>query len=533
MTPFAEATRLDPTAQDIGEQPLTPRTRTRRKSRRGTREPSAIKQLPWHQPRNPFPPIEILSTDHVETIHQASLEILRDLGLEFMSNAALDVLEREGAEVNRDTQIVKFDPDLVEEVVAKAPREFEMFSRNRDRNLLFGGTNVIFTLVSSPPNVSDLDRGRRPGTYEDQCNLIRLLHSLNTVHMAGITPVEALDLQVNSRHLDLCHAYLTLSDRIFSARAIGRERIIDAIDMACIASGVDRDGLKANPAVYTNINVNSPRRVDNELLTGMMEMMLYRQPVAITPFTLAGAMSPVTLAGSLTQQNAEALGVLAFAQMFAPGTPVVYGGFTSNVDMKSGAPAFGTPEYVKGTIASGQLARRYGLPYRSSNVNAANSVDAQAAYESQMSVWATIMGGANLVWHGAGWMEGGLTSSFEKVIIDADNLQMMAEVMKPIQVDESTLGLEAIEDVGIGGHFFGTAHTIERYENAFYEPMVSDWRNFESWEEAGSPSAAQHANRIWKKLLREYEPPPMAADRREELDEFVTRRKLEIGEQKW
>ena len=508
-------------------------TRSRRKSRRGTREPNTIKQLPWQQPRNLFPPLEILSADQVEAIHHASLKILRDMGLEFMSDAALDVLEREGADVNRDTQLVKFDPDLVEEVIAKAPREFEMFSRNRDRNLRFGGNNVIFTLVSSPPNVSDLDRGRRPGTYEDQCNLIRLLHSLNTVHMAGITPVEALDLQVNSRHLDLCHAYLTLSDRIFSARAIGRERIIDAIDMACIASGVDRDGLTTRPGVYTNINVNSPRRVDNELLSGMMEMMEYRQPVAVTPFTLAGAMSPVTLVGSLTQQNAEALGVLAFSQMFAPGTPVVYGGFTSNVDMKSGAPAFGTPEYVKGTLASGQLARRYRLPYRSSNVNAANAVDAQAAFESQMSLWATIMGGANLVWHGAGWMEGGLTSSFEKVIIDADNLQMMTEVMQPLTVDESSLALEAIEDVGIGGHFFGTAHTIARYENAFYQPMVSDWRNFESWEEAGSPTAAEHANRIWKQLLKEYQPPPMAVDRREALDEFVERRKVEIGEQRW
>ena len=512
---------------------MTTRTRSRRKSRRGTRDPSTIRQLPWKQPRNPFPPIELLSADQVDTIHHASLRVLRDMGLEFMSEEALDVLDREGAQVDRDTRLVKFDPDLVEAFVAKAPSEFEMFSRNGDRNLKFGGNNVIYSLVSSPPNVSDLDRGRRPGTYEDQCNLIRLMHSLNTVHMAGITPVEALDLQVNSRHLDLHHAYLTLSDRVFSARAIGRERIIDAIDMACIASGMDRDGLKVKPGVYTNINVNSPRRVDTELLSGMMEMMRYRQPVAVTPFTLAGAMSPVTLVGSLTQQNAEALGVLAFSQMFAPGTPVIYGGFTSNVDMKSGAPAFGTPEYVKGTIASGQLARRYGLPYRSSNVNAANSPDAQAAYESQMSLWANIMGGANLVWHGAGWLEGGLTSSFEKVIIDADNLQMMTEVMQPLTVDENTLGLEAIEDVGIGGHFFGTAHTIERYENAFYEPLVSDWRNFEAWEEAGSPSAADHANRIWKQLLREYEPPAVEPGRREALDEFVKRRKVEIGEQKW
>lgn len=511
---------------------VEPNTRRRRKGR-GKRQANVLRRPPWRSIRNPFPPIELLSADHIESIHQSSLVVLRDLGLEFMSVEALDVLETAGADVDRDTQIVRFDPDLVEESLAKAPAEFRLRARNPDHDITLGGNHVVFALVSSAPNISDLDRGRRPGTYEDQCNLIRLEQSLDIIHMAGITPVEAMELPVNNRHLDLVHAYLTLSDRVFSARAIGRERISDALNMTAIAHGVEREDLDGVPAVLTNINVNSPRRMDADLMRGAMEMMECGQPVVVTPFTLAGAMSPITLAGSLTQQNAEALGVLAFTQIYRPGTPVAYGGFTTNVDMKSGAPAFGTPEYVKATIAGGQLARRYRLPYRSSNVNAANSVDAQAAYESLMSLWACMMGGANLVYHAAGWLEGGLASSYEKVIIDADMLQMMAEIMQPLVVDEASVALDAIEEVGIAGHFFGTPHTMERYENAFYEPLVSDWRNFENWTDGGSPSATEHANRVWKQLLEEYEEPPMPADRRERLDEYVVRRKKEIGAQTW
>ena len=251
------------------------------------------------------------------------------------------------------------------------------------------------------------------------------------------------------------------------------------------------------------------------------------QAVAITPFTLAGAMAPITLAGALTQQNAEALATIAFTQMVAPGTPVMYGGFTSNVDMKTGAPAFGTPEQAMATLAGGQLARRYGIPYRSSNVNASNAVDAQAAYESEMAVWSAVMSHANMIHHGAGWLEGGLTASFEKMIIDAEILQMMASFLEPIEVSEATLGFEAMADVGPGGHFFGTAHTLERYETAFYDPIVSDWRNFETWEESGSLSATQRANTIWKRMLVDYQQPTLDPAIDEELKAFMARRKEE------
>jgi trimethylamine--corrinoid protein Co-methyltransferase len=240
-------------------------------------------------------------------------------------------------------------------------------------------------------------------------------------------------------------------------------------------------------------------------------------------------MAPVTMPGAVVQQNAEALAGIAFAQIVMPGTPVVYGGFTSNVDMKSGAPAFGTPEYTRAAFAGGQLARRYNLPYRSSNANASNAADAQAVYESEMSLWGAVMGHANIVLHGAGWMEGGLTASFEKFVLDVELLQMMAETLRPIEVNEATLGLSAIREVEPGGHFFGAAHTLERYETAFYTPLVSDWRNYETWEESGAETATQRAHKIYKRVLAEFEPPPLDPAVKEELEAFVARRKEEGG----
>ena len=258
-----------------------------------------------------------------------------------------------------------------------------------------------------------------------------------------------------------------------------------------------------------------------------MEAATNGQAVSLTPFTLSGAMSPTTIPGALVQQNAEALAGIAFTQAVAPQAPVFYGGFTSNVDMKTGAPAFGTPEYTKATLVGGQLARRYNLPYRSSNTNAANAVDAQAAYESQMSIWGAVMGHANLVHHAAGWLEGGLTASFEKAVLDAEMLQMIAEVLQPLVIDDDSLAFDAIAEVQPGGHFFGARHTLERYETAFYSPMLSDWRNFETWQEDGAKTATERANRIWKELIRSFEPPPLDPAINEELEAFVRRRKEE------
>jgi trimethylamine--corrinoid protein Co-methyltransferase len=383
-------------------------------------------------------------------------------------------------------------------------------------------------LVAGPPNVHDCERGRRSGNYRDYCELVSLAQSLNIIHAIGNQPVAPIELPAHNRHLDCYLANLTYADRVYHCSAIGDERALDGIDMAAIAQGKERQEIIDQPAVITIISVNSPRRFDQAMSEGLMTMSEWGQAVVVTPFTLMGAMAPVTMAAALSQQNAEALAGIALTQITRPGAPAIYGGFTSNVDMKSGAPAFGTPENVRATLAGGQLARRYNLPYRSSNASASNVVDAQAAYESEMSIWAAVMAHANMVYHGAGWMEGGLTASFEKVVLDAEMLQMMAEVVKPVLVDEDSLGFEAIKGVPSGGHFFGAAHTLARYENAFYHPFISDWRNYESWEEAGGEDATQRATRIWKQLLQSYQKPPMDPGIREALDAFVARRKGEI-----
>lgn len=383
---------------------MSRRSGARRHSR--VQRSESPKLVPWRRLPNPYEPIRVLEEEQVEVIHQASLHILENLGIEFQNDEALDILNAAGAEVDRSSQNVRIDRGLIKECVDRAPAEFTLHARNPDRHIILGGNHINFAAVAGPPNVSDLDAGRRPGTYKDQCDLIRLEQCLTVLHLGAAAPVEGLDLPPESRHLDTYYAFITMTDRVWNGRGIGRERIADALKMLCIARGVSREQIAREPGILTVINVNSPRRVDREMLAGLTEMVRSGQPAIVTPFTLAGAMSPITLAGALAQQNAEALAVIAFTQMVRPGTPVVYGGFTSNVDMKSGAPAFGTPEYARAAIAGGQLARRYRLPYRSSNVNASNVVDAQAAYESEMSIWAAVMGHANLVYHGAGWKEG-------------------------------------------------------------------------------------------------------------------------------
>ena len=500
------------------------RDTSRRRKKRST---EGVKQLPRQPIVNPYDPIEVLTEEQVERIHDASLGVLEDLGLEILSDSALDILDAAGADVDRETRRVRFDRGLIIESIAHAPAEFTLYARNPERDVTLGGNRITFTPVSSAPNCSDLDQGRRPGAYADFCNFLRLAQSLNIIHFIAGYPVEPLDLPVPTRHLDCYYGFITLTDMAWRTYALSRQRCIDGIDMLCIARGLSRDEAAREPGILTMVNTNSPLRLDGAMADGIIEMARAGQAVAITPFTLAGAMSPVTIAGALTQQNAEALAGLAFTQIVKPGTPVMYGGFTSNVDMKSGAPAFGTPEYALATLAGGQFARRYRLPYRSSNVNSSNVVDAQAAYESEMSVWGAVMGHANFIHHGAGWLEGGLCASFEKMIIDAEILQMMAEFLVPIEVTEETLGFEAMADVGPGGHFFGTAHTLARYETAFYAPMVSDWRNFETWEETGGLSATQRANTIWKQLLADYEPPPLDPTIDEELKAYMARRKEE------
>ncbi|MCF6273229.1 MAG: trimethylamine methyltransferase family protein [Rhodobacteraceae bacterium] len=503
--------------------------RPRNARRQAGKGGSGISQLAKGLIVNPYPPMEILPQQDLDMIHDTAMRVVSELGLQFQSDEAIDILEANGAAVNRDTGMVRLSPELLMEWVNKAPSKFTLHARNPLRNAIIGGNHIHFSPVSGPPNVSDLDNGRRPGSKQDQDNLIKLGQSLNILSLAGAQPVEAMELPAHTRHLDFYKSQIMFTDKVWNARAIGRGRVSDALEMVAIARGVDREQLKREPSLLTVINVNSPRIVDGEMLNGLMEMVENGQPCIITPFTLAGAMSPITLAGALAQQTAEALLVIAFTQMLNPGCPVVFGGFTSNVDMKSGAPAFGTPEYAQAVIIGGQLARRYGLPYRTSNVNASNCVDAQASYESMMSIWAAFMAHANIINHAAGWLEGGLTASFEKYILDAEMLQGLSRMMVPPVVDSASLAFEALKEVPPGGHFFGVEHTMERYKNAFYSPILSDWQNFENWEEHSGKNATERANGVWKKLLEEYVPPAIAEGIEAKLDAYIAKRKLEIS----
>jgi trimethylamine--corrinoid protein Co-methyltransferase len=508
-----------------------PRDEGRRQKREARRTLSAGGgQSVWQQFRNPLPALALLNDDELGKIDDTALRILEELGLEFQNPQAIEILADSGADVDRGTGMVRMDRHLVRRLVAKAPSSFTLHARNPERNVIMGEDWINFAPVAGPPNVSDLEGGRRPGTFEDQCNLIKLHQCLNELHLAGAAPVEAIDLPAESRHLDLYRAQIQFTDRVWHGRAIGRARIEDALEMVVLARGRRRADLKNEPSLLTVVNVNSPRRVDSELLAGLMAMAESGQVVIVTPFTLAGAMSPITIAGALAQQTAEALGVIAFTQMVRPGAPVIFGGFTSNVDMKSGAPAFGTPEYVRAVIIGGQIARRWKLPYRSSNVTSSNVVDAQASVESMMSLWAAIMSHANLVYHATGWLEGGLTASFEKSIIDADMIGAMRAWLQPLDVSEAALGFDAIAATPPGAHFFGAAHTLERFETAFHHSKIADLRPFETWAEDGAKTATQRANRIWKSLLARYEPPPLDAAASEAIDAFVDRRKAEIAQ---
>lgn len=498
--------------------------------RRMRRSPGGgISQRPWRKIVNHLPPTELLSADQIEKIHDSSLRLLEEIGIEFLHPEAMAILQKAGAVVTPGSAQVKFDRGLVLEMIAKAPRTVTLHARNPAHNLEVGGNVVNFATVASAPNAHDRAGGRRSGNFQDYLNFLKLGQSLNCIHLYGGYPVEPVDLPPQTRHLDCLAAFVTHADKPFHAYSLGHARITDGIEIARIARGISAEQLRREPSLFTIVNSNSPLRLDGPMLEGIMAMARAGQLMVLTPFTLAGAMAPATIAGALTLQNAEALAGITFAQMVAAGAPCAYGGFTSNVDMKSGAPAFGTPEYVKATLAGGQLARRYGLPYRSSNANAANTLDAQAAYESMMSLQAAVMSHANIVMHAAGWMEGGLVASFEKMILDAELIQMMAETVEPLVVDDDTIGLEAIREVGPGGHFFGSAHTLARYETAFYPPIVSDWRNSKQWADAGSPTAYDRCEKLVGQVLEAFQPPPLDPGIAEELEAFVARRKSEGG----
>ena len=513
---------------------MTQETARKRRSggRAGNRSRSggaAIAQMPWRIPLNPDRPTEPLDAEGVAAIHDGAMRILKEIGIEFLNPEALELLREAGCRI--EGRNVRMDADFVMEMVRRAPPSFTITPRNPAREVVVGDGRMIFVNVSSPPNAWDAERGKRPGDFETFREFMKLTQYFNCIHVAGGYPVEPSDIHASVRHLDCVQEKLFLTDKVVHAYSLGAERVEDVMEMTRLAGGLSHEEFEARPRMYTNINSVSPLKHDHPMLDGALRCARRGQPVFVTPFTLAGAMAPVTMAGAVTLSVAEALSAIALLQYVKPGCPTGMGTFTSNVDMKTGAPAFGTPEYMRATQMTGQLARFYGLPLRSSGVCASNVPDGQAMWETSNSLWAAVQSGSNFVYHAAGWLEGGLIASPEKFVMDCEVLQMIQRYFEPAitATTEDDIAVDAIREVGPEGHFFGAAHTQARYTSAFYAPIASDWRNFEAWTQGGSEDTLMRAQRIYKAILNEYEPPPMDPAHRDALTEFVVRRKRAGG----
>lgn len=506
----------------------TPRSSRRERPRQGRTTGAGLDPLP--RLANPFAPVEVLSAEQVERLVDGAFRLIEDGGMEIRSASARNVYRQAGALVDDETSMVRMGRDIVKAALTSAPATFVLHARDPARDLHVGGNVVNFGPVNGAPHIADLEGGRRYGDIAAFRDILKVTQAAGILHWQGGVVVEPVDLPVATRHLDMYLAHIECSDRVWAARGIGALQAHDAIAMSAIEHGMTVEALAGKPTLMTVTNVNSPRRIDEEILDNIMIMAGHGQCVVITPFTLMGAMAPVTLAGAIAQQTAEALMVVALTQLVRPGAPVVMGGFTSNVDMRTGSPAFGTPEYVKATIATAQIGRRLKLPVRSSAVNASPTVDAQAAYETGFSLWAAIASHSHLINHAAGWLEGGLTASMEKIIVDAEMLRGWAEILKPVDFTDADIGLAAICGVAPGGHFFGEAHTLERYQTAFYRPLLSDWSNFENWRDAGSKNATERAGAIWRRLRDEFVPPPLDQGVRDALEAYVARRRIELAD---
>ena len=502
--------------------------RNRRGRHHGVADTSHQRKVNYRRLKNPLIRQPAFSADRLEAIHDTALRVIEELGIKVLNNEARGIFRHAGASVDEASQMVKIDRELVAVALESAPSEFTLHGRNPEYDVRIGGDSIAFVPVGGAPHISDLDRGKRPATLEDTRNIIKLCEHFDVMHLQSPN-VEAQDIPVHLRHYRVTESQLTLSRKPFFIFSRGSAQVEDAFTMARIGYGLSQQEFEAKPLCYTVINTNSPRQLDIPMCQGIIDFARAGQASVITPFTLAGAMAPVTMPGALVLQHAEALAGITLAQSVRPGAPVVYGSFTSNVDMKSGSPAFGTPEFVQAAFGAGQLARHINLPWRGSAATASNAPDEQSVYEFLMSAWGSILGGVNMMVHAAGWLEGGLTGSMEKFILDIEMLQIFAEIFDPLASGDADLAYEAIASVEPGSHFFGCEHTMERYQSAFYEPLVSDWSNFGQWTDNGSLTATQRANGIWKQILQDFEAPALDQARNEELQAFIDRRSAEGG----
>jgi len=474
---------------------------------------------------NKMPKYEILSQEALHKLDQGWRRLVSEIGVEFMSDRALDLFKKAGQTVEGNN--VKFDPDFVMEQVKKAPSEFDVQARNPKNSVHIGGDYMVFSGVYGPPFVRDGDV-RRDATMNDYENFTKLAQSFPELDSAGGVICEPNDASLDSRHIDMTYALQTLTDKIYMGNVVSGPRAQDVLKMTEIVFG-GRENIEKTPATISLINCNSPLRWDDRMLDSQFEYSAANQAVVLTPFLLMGAMSPVTIPATLAQQMAEALTGIALSQLIRPGSPVIFGSFLSNIDMQSGSPQFGTPESAIGLLATGQIARHFNLPWRSGGgLNSSQTTDAQAGYEALMTLMPAFLSGTNWIMHSAGWLEGGLVASYEKFVMDVELIRMLQAQFTPLEIDDASLAFDAHLEVGHGGHFLGAAHTMERFRDCFYRPLLSSSENFERWTRNGAKNTAVRANEIAHKKIEEYEMPPMDDAIKAELDEFVQKRKQEL-----
>lgn len=494
----------------------------RRRARRG-RADAPKRTTDYRRLSNPFRPQAAFSDDRVAAIHDAALRVLEELGIKVLLPEARQRFASAGALVDEDTMMVRIGRDIVEHALASAPKSIHARAPSAERDLVYEEGALTFMSGAGAPNITDRVGGRRPAGLADFTAIARISQHFDVMHTMTAS-VEPQDVPNELRHYAMTKVQVETSDKLPFVYARGTPQVLEGFEMLRLAYGHSEEIFRATPHTYTVINTNSPRQLDIPMAQGIIDFAEWGQISIITPFCLAGAMAPITIAGALTLQHAEALAGIALAQIVRAGAPVLYGSFASSVDMKSGAPAFGTPEHFTSALGAGQLARHIGLPWRGGGGTASNAVDAQAANETQMAMWGAILGGCNMLVHAAGWIEGGLAVSLEKMIVDIEVLQMVAELCKPVPGDDDAIGFDAIAEVQPGGHFFSAAHTMSRYRTAFYEPLVADWSNFGNWTAAGSQTSPERATAIWRDIVDGFSPPPEVAARQGVLDDYIAER---------
>lgn len=490
-------------------------------TRRGRDKAPVVRDVNYRQLRNPFPPMEVFSADEIASMHETALRSLEELGMKVLLPEARAIYAKGGARV--DGEMVYIGRDMVEAALASAPKSFVCRAGAPHRDILMELGTLTFQPGAGAPHATDLKRGRRPGSARDFNELVRLTQHFDVFHMVAPL-IEPQDVLTHLRHYFTTETQLTHSDKFPFIFSRGTPQVMESFEMLSNFRGVSADDFGATPHAYTIINTNSPRTLDTPMAQGLIDFAKHGQLSIITPFTLMGAMAPITVAGAITLSHLEVLAALTLTQLVKPGAPVCYGTFTSNVDMKSGAPAFGTPAHFQASLAAGQMARLTGLPWRSAAGSAANMNDVQAANENQLGLWGCLMAGASVIIHSAGWLEGGLSVSYEKLITDVEVLNMIAEICGGAKAGPDEIGFDALQEVAPSGHFFATTQTMARYNTEFYEPVVHEYANFGTWTERGARGANERATDVWQRILEEGKGPNVDGEKRTELQAFIAKR---------